>query len=107
VAEAKQKECVITFKADVSLLEALQNMPNRSDFIRAAILSALQNHCPLCRGTGLLTPNQKTHWETFLQSHALRKCDECHEIHLVCSPPEAGTGAGRPVRKVRHRAAEP
>jgi len=101
-----QKEWVITFKADVSLLEALQRMPNRSDFIRAAILSALHNHCPLCRGTGLLTPNQKTHWEAFRQSHALRECAECHEVHLVCAPPDAAAAVVRPKGKARHRRAE-
>ncbi len=90
MADAKQKECVITFKADASLLEALRNMPNRSDFIRAAILAALDNHCPVCRGTGVLTPNQKTHWQAFLQTHSLQECEDCHEVHLVCSQPEPG-----------------
>ena len=85
---AKQMENVITFKADTSLLEALKKIPNRSEFIRAAILSALENHCPLCRGTGVLTPNQKTHWDAFARSHSLRECDDCHEVHLVCTQDE-------------------
>jgi len=90
MADAKQKECVITFKADASLLDALRAMPNRSDFIRAAILAALDNYCPLCHGTGVLTPNQKTHWQAFLHNHALRECEDCHEVHLVCAQmPEA------------------
>lgn len=84
VAGGPQKETVITFKADASLLEALRGVPNRSDFIRKAILAALNSHCPLCGGTGVLTPNQKTHWETFAQHHPLRECGECHEVHLVC-----------------------
>jgi hypothetical protein len=79
-----QKESVITFKADASLLEALRSIPNRSEFIRAAILSALDNHCPVCGGTGVLTPNQKRHWVTFARRHPLQECDDCHEIHLVC-----------------------
>jgi hypothetical protein len=79
------KETVVTFKADASLLEALKGVPNRSEFIRTAILSALENHCPLCRGTGVLTPNQRTHWERFARSHSLEECDECHEVHLVCT----------------------
>ncbi len=81
---AKQKETVVTFKADTSLLEALKSVPNRSEFIRAAILRALDSFCPLCGGTGVLTPNQKTHWEKFARHHELRECDDCHEYHLVC-----------------------
>lgn len=89
MSSAKQKDNVITFKADASLWEALRSIPNRSEFIRAAILSALDNHCPLCRGTGVLTPNQMKHWQTFARVHPLRECEECHEVRLVCTQ-EAG-----------------
>ena len=80
-----QKEAVVTFKADSSLLQALKNVPNRSEFIRTAILSALNSYCPLCQGTGVLTPNQKQHWDQFAAGHPLRECHACHEVHLVCS----------------------
>ncbi|MBK9118135.1 MAG: CopG family transcriptional regulator [Phycisphaerales bacterium] len=79
-----QKEAVITFKADSALLDALKNIPNRSEFIREAILAALDNSCPLCHGSGVLTPNQKRHWDSFTETHKLRECGDCHEIHLVC-----------------------
>ncbi len=85
---SKQKETVITFKADAALLEALRTIPNRSEFIRNAILGALENYCPLCRGTGVLTPNQKAHWEEFSRTHPIRECAECHEVHLVCEDAE-------------------
>jgi len=78
------KQEIVTFKVDQSLLQALHEMPNRSEFIRRAILEALENVCPLCQGTGALTPNQKKHWETFAGGHSLEECDNCHEIHLVC-----------------------
>jgi hypothetical protein len=92
VGSARQKESVVTFKADSSLLEALRSIPNRSEFIRAAILQALDNHCPLCGGTGVLTPNQKKHWETFALAHPLRECGDCHEVHLVCAQDEGPHG---------------
>ncbi len=82
---AVRKESIVTFKADRSLLEALRGVPNRSDFIRSAILAALENACPLCLGTGILTPNQRRHWEAFAADHAVRECSKCHEFHLVCS----------------------
>ena len=85
MSSLRQKESVITFKADASLLEALKNIPNRSEFIRTAILAALASYCPLCRGTGVLTPNQKTHWDEFARRHPLRECEDCHEVHLICA----------------------
>lgn len=81
---SKAKQSIITFKADESLVEALAGVPNRSEFIRSSILAALENSCPLCLGTGILNPEQKTHWEKFATTHSLRECDDCHEWHLVC-----------------------
>lgn len=80
----KRKSEIITFKADDSLLEALQGIPNRSDFIRSAVLAALENSCPMCGGTGHLTPNQRRHWERFARHHELAECTQCHELHLIC-----------------------
>jgi metal-responsive CopG/Arc/MetJ family transcriptional regulator len=82
---ARNKAEIVTFKVDDTLLEAMKGIPNRSEFIRTAILAALENVCPLCKGTGILTPNQKQHWEDFAREHAVRECGECHELHLTCS----------------------
>jgi len=86
----RQKREIITFKVDQGLFEKLNALPNRSEFIRQAVLEALENICPLCQGTGFLSPNQKKHWEQFNTGHFLRQCDLCHEIYLVCgkSKPE-------------------
>lgn len=82
--DANQKPAIVTFKADPSLLAAMEGIPNRSEFIRNAVLAALASVCPLCRGTGILTPNQKRHWDAFADHHRLHKCDDCSEVHLVC-----------------------
>ena len=79
-----QKSDIITFKADQSLVDALARVPNRSEFIRSALLAALENTCPLCQGTGFLTPKQRTHLEDFMGDHQIEECHDCHEIHLVC-----------------------
>lgn len=76
---------IITFKADPSLLTAMSGIRNRSEFIRNAVLAALENVCPLCRGRGILTSNQKEHWSAFIADHGLAECDGCHEWHLVCA----------------------
>lgn len=89
----KRKSEIITFKVDESLLDAMEGIPNRSSFIRSAVLAALDSTCPLCGGTGILTPSQRGHFDSFLKDHAVEKCSDCDEMHLVCS---------RKPAKVRH-----
>jgi hypothetical protein len=81
----KRKEEVITFKVDEALSRAMRYIPNRSEFIRSAILSALDSVCPLCEGTGILTLDQHKHWNNFLKNHAIVQCKDCSAFHLVCS----------------------
>ncbi len=80
----KKKEEIITFKVDRSLLGLLKAVPNRSEFIRSALLSAFDNVCPLCSGTGIMTPSKKEHWSKFSRTHRLKKCSDCHEVALSC-----------------------
>jgi hypothetical protein len=80
----QKKEEVITFKVNESLARALKGIPNRSEFIRNAVLSALDNSCPLCKGMGTFTPEQWRHWETFSREHSLEECGDCHSTYLVC-----------------------
>jgi hypothetical protein len=84
----RKKQEIITFKVDESLSMAMAGIPNRSEFIRSAILAALDSSCPLCRGTGILTPDQRRHWETFAANHSVVRCDQCQSMHLECG---AGT----------------
>ncbi|MFO7848475.1 MAG: ribbon-helix-helix domain-containing protein [Spirochaetia bacterium] len=79
-----KKEEIISFKADTHLLEELNRIPNRSEFIRKAVMQALENTCPLCQGSGLLTPSQMKHWNNFTRHHSPRTCGECHETILTC-----------------------
>ena len=78
------KQQVVCFKVDAATAAAMQGIPNRSDFLRSAVLSALRNTCPVCRGTGRLSPRQMAHWRDFAKSHAFERCDGCHEYHWVC-----------------------
>jgi len=80
----KTKREIITFKADDALLEALKGVRNRSEFIRTAISNALENTCPLCMGAGVLSPNQRMHWDRFCTDHSIEECDRCHETLIVC-----------------------
>ena len=89
----RSKNGVVTFKADPAFLAALEGIENRSDFIRSAVLAALEGACPLCCGTGILTPDQKRHWDRFARSHSIERCNDCNATHLVCE--KGGTGHGR------------
>lgn len=88
---ANGKDEIITFKVDKNLSEAMDGIPNRSEFIRSAILAALDSKCPLCKGTGTLTPDQKNHWDTFAQHHSIQECGDCHAFHLVCEAEDGQT----------------
>jgi len=81
----KKKQEIITFKVDDDLLKAIKDIPNRSEFIRGAIIEALGGVCPLCNGSGMLTSNQKRHWDDFAMDHFVKNCPECQESLLVCS----------------------
>lgn len=76
---------VVTFKVDKSLKKLLAGVSNRSEFIRNAILTALDSACPFCKGTGVLTEHRKQHWEDLVQSHDFVECKECDEVVLDCS----------------------
>lgn len=80
----KKKEEIITFKVDRSLLDLLKSVPNRSEFIRSALLLAFDNACPLCGGTGVMTPAKKDHWTQFSRNHRMKKCSDCHEVEISC-----------------------
>ena len=84
----KKKERVFTFKTDEELAEVLDRIPNKSEFIRQAIEVALENTCPLCNGSGSITPAQHKHMQHFLALHSLQKCEECNAVHFVCRSEE-------------------
>jgi hypothetical protein len=78
------KTDLITFKVEPSLAELIDRVPNRSEFIRKAILAALTNTCPLCQGSGVLSPEQREHWARFTEGHKVGRCGECDAVHLQC-----------------------
>jgi hypothetical protein len=79
-----RKQETITLKVDETFLEALKGVSNRSEFIRSAVLAALESTCPLCKGTGNLSPNQMAHWNAFATGHTLAECGDCNELRIVC-----------------------
>jgi hypothetical protein len=101
---SKAKHEIITFKVPEALKKRMDELPNRSEFIRSAVLAALENLCPLCHGTGTLTLDQKKHWDRFAENHSLQECEICHAHHVVClGKPDAHlhdneTTVGQPLK---------
>ncbi|MEW5817393.1 MAG: ribbon-helix-helix domain-containing protein [Spirochaetota bacterium] len=85
----RSKQEIITFKVENTLANKLKQIPNRSEFIRTAVLNALKNMCPLCSGTGILTLDQKEHWDSFSERHSIHRCDKCDSLYLACDKHEA------------------
>ena len=48
------REIMVTIRVDHCLAGLLEKIPNRSAFIRDAILDALARQCPACHGAGVL-----------------------------------------------------
>ena len=69
-----KKQGIITFKVDEELMKIIKDIPNRSEFIRTAIMEALGSICPVCNGSGMLSKNQKQHWDDFAVHHSLETC---------------------------------
>jgi hypothetical protein len=81
----RNKDEVISFKVGSALARAIRRLPNRSEFIRAAVLSAMDHACPLCQGTGIMSPEQKKHWDAFARDHTVKHCQECDALYLTCA----------------------
>lgn len=78
------KQELVSFKVDAELADMLRRMPNKSQFIRKAVLQALDHECPVCQGTGILSPEAMEHWKEFTQHHHVVDCDSCGATYLTC-----------------------
>lgn len=90
-----KKNTVVSFKAEEELLAALEKLPNKSEFIRSAVLHALRETCPLCGGVGFLNEKQRRHWKAFEREHTIRRCGSCDGLSIECR----STAGSRPDRK--------
>ena len=71
------KTQIVAFKVEEDLAEFLNKLPNKSAFIRKAIVAQLGMACPLCNGTGIVPKGIHDHYAPLLSKHNARKCDGC------------------------------
>src|SRR5204863_9570575 len=73
------KSQIVAFKVEEDLADFLNKLPNKSAFIRKAIVAQLGMACPLCTGSGVVPTGIHDHYAPLMSKHNVRKCDGCGE----------------------------
>jgi hypothetical protein len=71
------KAAVVAFKVEEELAKLLNELPNKSAFIRKAIVAQLGMACPLCNGAGVVPRGLHDHYEPLLRRLNQRQCAGC------------------------------
>ena len=90
-----QKKNIVAFKVEDDLAEFLNNLPNKSDFIRKAILAQFGMTCPLCTGSGVVPRGVHDHYKPVLESHTKRPCEKCKTAVEVPANADTATGSDK------------
>jgi len=74
----RPKSSLVALKIDAETAALLDALPNKSEFIRAALRARLEETCPLCVGTGV-RPRGHIERPTGRHLHALprARCGDC------------------------------
>jgi hypothetical protein len=83
----RPKTAVVAFKVEKDLAAILNELPNKSAFIRKAIIHQLDMACPMCRGSGVLPKGLHDHFAPLIAQLNTRPCDNCGTT-LPIQPPE-------------------
>jgi hypothetical protein len=75
---SQQKQTVVSFRVDQHLAEILNQLPDKSAFIREAILRRFHTSCPFCQARGVL-PQVIADWLTSqIPAFKTVECTCCH-----------------------------
>jgi hypothetical protein len=84
-----RKTAVVAFKVEEELASILNDLPNKSEFIRKAIVSHLSMACPVCHGTGTLPKALHDYYTAILPQLCSRDCEGCGDtVQLPPDPAE-------------------
>jgi hypothetical protein len=84
-----KKMATVAFKADAGLAELLDRLPNKSEFIRKAIMAHFSTTCPLCQGKGVVSRGIHDHFEPVIKGNRRHPCTICgNEQYLPVDPGE-------------------
>ncbi len=75
---SRQKQTVVSFRVDHHLAKILNSLPDKSVFIREAILRRFHTVCPFCGGRGVL-PEPLAEWlQSKVPDFESMQCTCCH-----------------------------
>lgn len=75
--KSPKKTQIIAFKIEDDLAEFLNKLPNKSEFIRKAIVAQFGMACPLCSGSGVVARGIHNHYKPVIAEHNVEKCAKC------------------------------
>lgn len=77
MARKSPKTAVVAFKVEEELAEFLNQLPNKSEFIRKAIAAQMSMACPLCAGAGQVTRWTHDNFARILERLGHQQCTGC------------------------------
>jgi hypothetical protein len=77
MARKKAAKTLVAFKVEPELADLLNRLPNKSDFIRKAIVAHLGLTCPLCHGKAIVSRGIYSHFAALIQTHRVQACAGC------------------------------
>jgi len=97
MARKRPKTASVAFKVEDELAQLLDQLPNKSAFIRKAIMDQLGQACPFCHGKGVVPPGAHDQYRALIDSAARRPCDACGDEPA----PSGSTGELAPEDRAR------
>jgi len=82
----RKKSVVVTFRVDAHLAEALDQLPDRSAFIRDAILARFHDTCPACGGEGRVHCDAGAWLRGVFEKEGARPCSCCATVFVPADP---------------------
>ncbi len=86
---------IVAFKVESDLAEFLNQLPNKSEFIRRAIIAQFGMGCPLCLGSGIVFRGLHDHFLPIIQKNSQVSCQKCNHPESIPLSLEAVTSEDR------------
>jgi hypothetical protein len=96
MARKAPKTEIVAFKVEEDLAVFLNKLPNKSDFIRKAIIAQFGMSCPLCSGSGVIARGLHNHYKPVIAANGKRPCDKCQAPETLPLNLEAASAEDRP-----------
>ncbi len=92
MSQKMPKTVVVAFKVEEELAEFLNQLPNKSAFIRKAISAQMNMACPVCHGSGQVNRWIHDHFVPLINSLNDKTCDGCGTQLALPDDPGALSG---------------